>query len=77
MTGDHRQPCQQWVRTLLDNDNSWLCAARGTKIHSSDPPLPAVCTAYETPPFLSVFHPPIELTSQRPRSCLDLDGWVD
>jgi hypothetical protein len=29
--------------------------------------LTAVCTAYPTPPFLPVFHPPIELASWRPR----------
>jgi hypothetical protein len=32
-----------------------------TKINSSEPPLPAVCTAYATPPFLPFFHPVVEL----------------
>jgi hypothetical protein len=35
--------------------------------------LPAVRTTYATPPFLSLFHPPIELASIRPRGRLHLD----
>jgi hypothetical protein len=58
-------------------DESWLSAAPGTKINSSDPPLMAVCTAYATPPFLPFFHPPIELASGRPGGRLDVDRWVD
>ena len=45
------------VPATVDNDNSWLSAPHGTKINSSDPPLPAVCTAYATPPLLPFFHP--------------------
>jgi hypothetical protein len=48
-----------------------------TKINSPDPPLPAVCTAYATPPFLPLFHPPIELASFRPCGCLHLDRRID
>jgi hypothetical protein len=48
-------------------------AGRGTKINGSDPLLPTVCTAHPTPPFLTFFHPPIELTGFRPRGRLDLD----
>jgi hypothetical protein len=40
--------------------------ARGTKINSFDPLLPAVSTAYATPPFLPFFQRPIELASFRP-----------
>jgi hypothetical protein len=52
-------------------------SARGTKINSFDPTLTAVFAAYPTQPLLALFHPPIELTTWRPRGCLDLDGWVD
>jgi hypothetical protein len=56
---------------------AWSLAVPGTEITSSDPPLPAVCTAYATPPFLPVFHPPIELASFRPRRRLHLDRRID
>jgi hypothetical protein len=56
---------------------SRLSAARGTQINSFHPPLTAVHTAYPVPPFLPIFHPPIELASARPRGRLDLDGWID
>jgi len=36
-------------------------------------PLPAVGTAYPTPPFLPVSHPPIELERSGPSSRLNLD----
>ena len=62
--------------SLYPRDKSWLRAARWTKINSSDPPLPAVCTAYATPPFLPFFHSPIELASSRPRGRLYLDRWI-
>jgi hypothetical protein len=48
-----------------------------TKIPSFDPPLPAVCTAYPTQPFLPFFHPPIELASSGPGSRLHLDRRVN
>jgi hypothetical protein len=60
-----------------DIDESWLWAAPGTKINSSDPPLTAVCTAYATPPFPPFFHPPIELASFRPGGRVDLDWRID
>ena len=50
---------------------------RGTKINSPDPALTAVCTPYPTPPFLPIFHPPIELGSPRPHGRLHLDRWID
>jgi hypothetical protein len=56
---------------------SWLRAARGTKINSFDPPLTAVCIAYAAPPFLPFLHPPIELASLQPRGHLDLDRRID
>ena len=37
----------------------------------------AVCTAYSTPPFLPLFHPPIELAGCRSRRPLHLDRWID
>jgi hypothetical protein len=39
--------------------------------------LTAIGTAYATPPFLPLFHPPIELASWRPGGRLDVDRWVD
>jgi hypothetical protein len=36
-----------------------------------------VCTAYATPPFLTVFHPPIELAGARPRGRLHLDQRIE
>jgi hypothetical protein len=45
---------------------AWSFALRRTKINSSDPPLTAVCATHPTPPFLALFHPPIELASLRP-----------
>jgi hypothetical protein len=39
--------------------------------------LTTVCTAYPTPPFLALFHPPIKLASWRPGGRLDVDRWVD
>jgi hypothetical protein len=62
---------------LRSHGKPWLCAARRPKINSFDPPSATVCTAYPTPPFLPFFHPPIELTSRRPRGCLDLDRWIN
>jgi hypothetical protein len=61
----------------MTSDESSLRAARGSKIDSSDPPLPAVCTAYTTQPFLPFFHPPIKLAGFRPRGRLYLDRWID
>jgi hypothetical protein len=43
------------------------------KINSPDPALPAVCTAYPTPPFPPFFHPPIELAGFRPHGRLHRD----
>lgn len=34
---------------------AWSLAVPGTEITSSDPPLPAVCTAYPTEPLLPLF----------------------
>jgi hypothetical protein len=48
-----------------------------TKISGSDPLLTAVCTAYPAPPFLTIFHPPIEPAGVGPGGRLDLDGWLD
>ncbi len=56
-----------------DNDKLWLGSARGTKINSSDPPLPAVCTAYPAEPLLTLLDPPIELPSPRRHGRLHLD----
>jgi hypothetical protein len=39
--------------------------------------LPAVCTAYATPPFLTFFHPPIELASFRPHGRTHLERRID
>jgi hypothetical protein len=39
--------------------------------------LTTISTAHATPHFLPFFHPPIKLTSWRPRRCLDLERWVD
>jgi hypothetical protein len=59
------------------HQQSALGATRRSKINSFDPALPTVGTAYPTPPFLPVLHPPIEPASLRPGGCLDLDLWVD
>ena len=56
---------------------AWSLAIHGTKIHSPDPPLPAVCAAYATEPLLSVLHPPIKLPSFGPRGRIHLDRRVD
>jgi hypothetical protein len=37
----------------------------------------ADCTAYATPPFLTIFNPPIELASFRPRGRLYVDRRID
>ena len=58
-------------------DNLPLCAAHGTKINSSDPPLAAVWTAHPTQPFLPIFHPPIQLASLRPRGRVNIDWRVN
>jgi hypothetical protein len=39
--------------------------------------LPAVCTAYATPPFLALLDPPIELAGSRPHGRLHLDRRID
>jgi hypothetical protein len=49
----------------------------GTKIHSFDPRLTAVCTAYATPRFLPFFHLPIESASARPGGRLHQDRRID
>jgi hypothetical protein len=56
---------------------AWSLALRRTKINSFDPPLPAVSTAYPAPPLSPFFHPPIQLTSFRPRRYLDLNRRVN
>jgi hypothetical protein len=56
---------------------SWLEAARGTKINSSDLTLTAVRTGNATPLFLPFLHPPIELASLRPHGRLHLDWRID
>jgi hypothetical protein len=61
----------------LDDDKSRLPVLRGTKISSSDPVLMTIRTAYVTPPFLPVLHPPVDLASFRPGSRLHLDGRVN
>jgi hypothetical protein len=53
----------------------WSRTARGTKINSFDPSLTAACSAYPTPQFLAIFHPPIQLASFRPHG--HLDRWID
>jgi hypothetical protein len=47
------------------------------EINSSDPPLPAVCTAYPTPPLLPFLHPPVELAGVRPRGHIDRYWRID
>jgi hypothetical protein len=39
--------------------------------------LTVVCTAYPTPPFLPIFHPPIELAGCRPPGRLHLDRRIN
>jgi hypothetical protein len=56
---------------------SRLRTVRRSKISSFDPPLTAVFASYPTHPLLALFHPPIQLTTRRPRRPLNLDGWVD
>jgi endonuclease/exonuclease/phosphatase family metal-dependent hydrolase len=48
-----------------------------TKINSPDPPLPAVRTAYLTPPFPPLFHPPIEPAGLGPRGHIHQYRGVD
>jgi hypothetical protein len=48
-----------------------------TKINSPDPPLFTVRTAYPTEPLLTLFDPPIELASRRPRGQLHRDGRIN
>ena len=65
------------ANSLIPRVSSGRLAARRTKINGSDPPLTAGYTAYATPPFLPLSHPPIELAYWPPRGCLNLDWWVD
>ena len=53
------------------------CAARGTKISSSNPTLTTVFAPHPTQPLLALFHPPIKAASTRPRGCLHLDRRID
>jgi hypothetical protein len=54
-----------------------LVAFGGPKISSPDPALLAVSTPYPSGPLLTLFDPPIKAASWRPRSHLDLDGWIN
>jgi hypothetical protein len=56
---------------------AWSLAVRRSKINSLNPPLTSVRTAYPAEPLLTVFHPPIELASPRPRGRLHLDRRID
>jgi hypothetical protein len=60
--------------TTTGHDCEPLAGRRSTALIHLDGRL---CTAYPAPPFLPVFHPPIELASWRPRGRLHLDRWID
>ena len=47
------------------------------KISSSDPALPAVCTAYPSPPFLPFLHPPVKLPDSGPGARVHLDRRIN
>jgi hypothetical protein len=76
-TGRARSCWQVGSRTGRASPRSWQLAARGSKINSSDPPLPAVCTAYPTPPFPPFLHPPVQLASLAPCGGLHRDWWIN
>jgi hypothetical protein len=66
-------------RSSLANMRDWwhghsLFAGR---ISRSDPPLAAISTAYPAEPFLTVFHPPIELARLRPGGRLHMHRRLD
>jgi hypothetical protein len=63
--------------TTTDNDKSHPPPFGMTKIRSFDPSLTAVCTAYPSPPFLTVFTHQSSWASLRPHGRLHLDGRID
>src|SRR5215211_561871 len=56
-----------------DDDKVTAVSRRGTKINSSDPPLPAVLASYPAEPLLTLFDPPIELATFRPHG---VSTWI-
>jgi hypothetical protein len=56
---------------------SWLRAAPGTKINSSNPPLTAVGTPYPAEPLLRLLHPIVQPTSVRPCGHIHLDRRIN